>query len=99
MNTESITAPCRPQLKRPAQFKVIFLDDDISTFTCVIGILVNYFNKSEDDAYELAMQVHITGSCVAGIYPKDIAETKISLAISDLKKTVYPLNIQLAQSS
>jgi len=98
MSTESITAPCKPQLKRPAQFKVIFLDDDISTFGCVIDILVSYFNKSEDDAYELTMQVHLTGSCVAGIYPKDIAETKISLANAELKNTRYPLNIQLAQS-
>jgi len=44
------------------------------------------------------MQVHLTGSCVAGIYPKDIAETKISLANAELKNTRYPLNIQLAQS-
>lgn len=98
MSIENITAPCKPQLKRPALFKVIFLDDDVSTFNCVIDILVNYFNKSEDDAYELTMQVHITGSCVTGIYPKDIAETKISLANAELKNTPYPLNIQLVQS-
>jgi ATP-dependent Clp protease adaptor protein ClpS len=98
MCIESITAPCKPQLKRPPQFNVIFFDDDISTFTCVMDILVNYFNKSKEDAYELTMEVHLTGICVAGIYPKDIAKTKISLANAELKNTSYPLNIQLAKS-
>ena len=65
----------------------------------MIDILVNYFNKSEDEAYDLTLDVHFTGSCVAGIYSKDIAETKISLADAELKNTHYPLKIQLSQST
>jgi len=42
-----------------------------------LDILVNYFNKSEDAAYELAFKVHIERSASAGVYPKDIAESKI----------------------
>ena len=95
MTTATITAPCKPALKRPALYNVIFIDDDITTFQCVIDILVNYFNKSEDEAYELAMQVHLTGAAIVGIYPKDVAETKVSLAKTELKDTVYPLRMRL----
>ena len=98
MTTESMTAPCKPKLKQPPLYKVIFFNDDISTFQCVMDILVNYFNKSEDAAYELAFKVHIEGSATAGIYPKDIAESKISLANSELKSNGFPLHIELTKS-
>ena len=98
MTTESITAPCKPQLKRPPFYKVLIFDDDISSFQCVMSILINYFNKSEDAAYELAFKVHLEGSTAAGIYPKDIAESKISLANAELKTNDFPLRIESMKS-
>jgi len=98
MTTEVRTTPCKPLIQQPSKYKVIFIDDDITTFSFVIDILVSYFNKNEDDAYELTMQTHLTGSCVAGIYSKDTAETKVSLANAELIKSHYPLNILLAKS-
>lgn len=95
MTTETTVVPCKSAIKRPALYNVIFIDDDISTFQCVIDILVGYFNKSEDEAYELTMQVHLTGAAIVGIYPKDVAETKISLAKTELKNTGYPLRMRL----
>lgn len=98
MIADTLIALSQPQLKCPPLYKVLIMDDDISTMQCVIDILVHFFNKSENDAYELTMQVHITGCAVAGIYPKDIAETKILLANADLKEASYPLKIQLVKS-
>ena len=95
MTTATIEAPCKPDLKRPALYNVIFIDDDTTTFQCVIDILGSYFNKSEDEAYELTMQVHLTGAAIVGIYPKDVAETKISLAKNEIKDTGYPLRMRL----
>ena len=95
MTTAIIEAPCKPELKRPALYNVIFIDDDITTFQCVIDILVGYFNKSEDEAYDLTMEVHLIGVAIVGIYPKDVAETKISLAKNEIKNTDYPLRIRL----
>lgn len=98
MSTQSITAVCKPQLKQPAKYKVMFFNDDISTFQCVMDILVNYFNKSEDSAYELAFKIHIQDCAVVGTYTKDIAETKTSLAKADIKTSGYPLKIELFES-
>jgi len=95
MTTETINSVSKPQLKKPAMYNVVFMDDDITSMQCVIDILVSYFNKTSDDAYELMMQVHIVGSAVAGTYCKDIAETKIAQANAELKSTHYPLRIEL----
>lgn len=95
MITDTVVKLSQTAIKRPSLYKVIILDDNISTMQCVIDTLTNYFNKNEDEAYELMMQVHITGSCVAGIYPKDLAETKIALAKADLNINGYPLTIKL----
>ena len=99
MTTKTITAPSKPLLKRPPLYKVIFFDDDISTFQCVIDILVNYFNTSEDDAFRFACKINVEGIASAGVYSKDVAETKLGLANAELKSNGYPLRIELFESN
>ena len=100
MATETIdVAPTKPVLKRPPLYKVWFFDDDISTFQCVIDIMVNYFNTTEDDAFRFACKINVEGIATAGVYPKDIAETKIGLANAELKTNGYPLRIELYKST
>jgi len=98
MTNKTLIAPSKPLFKQPSKYKVIFIDDDITTFSSVMDILVSYFNKNEDEAYELTFKVHVEGSAIAGIYPKDIAETKISLANTELKTNAVPLQIRLTKS-
>jgi len=98
MSTEAIVAPSKPALKRPPLYKVMIFDDDVSTFQCVIDLMVNYFNTSEDDAYRFACKINIEGNATAGTYPKDIAETKVKLAKDELISNGYPLRIELFES-
>ena len=98
MTIETILSPSKPALKRPPLYKVMIFDDDISTFQCVIDLLVNYFNTNEDEAYEITFKVHLEGIAVAGIYPKDVAETKLGLARKELKASGDPLRIELYES-
>ena len=98
MSTEAIVAPSKPALKRPPLYKVMIFDDDVSTFQCVIDLMVNYFNTSEDDAYRFAYKINIEGNATAGTYPKDIAETKVKLAKDELISNGYPLRIELFES-
>ena len=95
MTTATIEAPCKPALKRPALYNVMFVDDDITTFKTVVDILVSYFNKSEEEAYDLTVEVHLMGSAIVGIYPKDVAETRVSLAKAEIRNRGYPLRMQL----
>ena len=98
MPTKTITSSCRPALKRPPLYKVMLFNDDITSFQCVIDILVNHFNKSEDEAYELTFKVHLEGIAIAGTYSKDIAETKVALAKNEIKSSGFPLIIDSFES-
>ncbi len=98
MITSAYVVTNKPELKHPPLYKVIFFDDDNTTMKCVIDLLVNFFNKNEDEAYEIMIDVHMIGKAIVGIYTKDMAETKVSLANAELKINGYPLNIQLVES-
>ena len=98
MTTKTTIAPSKPELKRPSLYKVLIIDDEVSTYQCVIDILINHFNKSEDEAYDLAFIVDNRGVGLVGTYPKDIAETKIALAKSELKIVGFTLRIDLLSS-
>jgi len=64
----------------------------------IFSLLTNYFNKSEDEAYELAFKVHLEGIAIVGTYPRDIAETKVALAKNEIKSSEFPLVIDSIQS-
>jgi len=78
-------------LMKPKMYKVILHNDDYSTFDFVIQVLMEIFNKTKDEAVELTFRVDQEGLAVVGIYPKDIAETKVSLVKIAAKENKYPL--------
>jgi len=75
----------------PKMYKVILHNDDYSTFDFVIEVLMQIFNKNKDEAVDLTLKVDREGYAVVGIYPKDIAETKVSLVKFMAKEAGYPL--------
>lgn len=70
------TAEAKPELKRPAMFKVIVLNDDYTPMEFVVHILESFFGMNREKATQIMLQIHTAGSAVVGIYPKDLAETK-----------------------
>lgn len=80
-----------PKNDEPTLFKVILLNDDYSTMDFVIHVLEDVFQKSPAEAYRIMMQVHQLGSGVAGIYPWEVAETKVETVAAMAKKAGYPL--------
>jgi ATP-dependent Clp protease adapter protein ClpS len=58
-------------------FKVLFHNDDYTTMEFVILVLMKFFHKSEAEATHIMLSVHHKGSGVAGVYPRDVAETKV----------------------
>jgi ATP-dependent Clp protease adaptor protein ClpS len=78
-------------LLRPKMYKVILHNDDYSTFDFVIEVLMEIFNKTKDEAINLTFKVDKEGYAVVGIYPKEIAETKVSLVKLKAKEAGYPL--------
>ena len=67
----------RNRLKKPKQYQVIMHNDDFTTMEFVVEVLIEVFHKKQAEAEQLMMDVHRKGSAIVGIYPKDIARTRL----------------------
>jgi ATP-dependent Clp protease adaptor protein ClpS len=87
----SVQERTRVEKKEPAQFHVILLNDDYTTMEFVVMVLEQVFQKGPAEAYRIMMQVHVNGRGLAGIYPWEVAETKVDVVTSMAKQAGFPL--------
>lgn len=80
-----------PKNEEPTLYKVILLNDDYSTMDFVIRVLETVFQKSPAEAFKIMMQVHQQGAGIAGMYPWEVAETKVETVASMAREAGYPL--------
>lgn len=92
-NLDVMTAP--PQLKKPPFYAVVLFNDDYTPMEFVIEILQLYFALDLDRATEVMLTVHYRGKGVAGIYPRDIAETKAQQVNNYARSQGHPLLCQI----
>jgi len=85
----------RVETKEPPLYKVLLHNDDYTTMEFVIAVLQNVFHKSNSDATRIMLNVHHEGVGVAGIYTKEVGETKISLVHELAQKNNFPLRCSL----
>ncbi|MCU4304813.1 ATP-dependent Clp protease adapter ClpS [Acinetobacter ursingii] len=84
-----------PQLKRPPLYAVVLLNDDYTPMDFVIEILQQYFALNLDQATQVMLTVHYEGKGVAGVYPRDIAETKANQVNNYARSQGHPLLCQI----
>lgn len=92
-DTDVMVAP--PELKRPPQYAVLLMNDDYTPMDFVIEILQQYFNLDLDRATQVMLTVHYEGKGIAGIYPRDIAETKSNQVNNYARSQGHPLLCQI----
>lgn len=88
----------RDEVKRPAMFKVVLLNDDYTTMEFVVEVLQKFFQKSMEEATRIMLHVHYKGTGICGIYPREIAETKVSQVIDYSRKHEYPLQCTMEEA-
>lgn len=88
---EKIDLEEKLKLFKPPLYKVYILNDDYTTMDFVVHILEKIFNKNKVEATQIMLYVHNNGKGLAGIYPKDIAETKVSQVHHLARKAGFPL--------
>jgi ATP-dependent Clp protease adaptor protein ClpS len=81
----------------PKRWKVIFLNDDSTPMEFVVEILRDIFKHSVDSANQVMMQVHQTGSGIAGVYSFEIGEAKAVEATNEARVNGFPLQIKLEE--
>jgi len=85
------------KISEPKNWKVILLNDDSTPMEFVISILVEIFKHTPDTARDIMLQVHETGSGIAGIYSFEIAEAKAVEATHQARTSGFPLQIKLEE--
>lgn len=81
----------KPKLKRPPLYAVVLLNDDFTPMDFVVNILQEYFALDAERATEVMLAVHYRGKGIAGIYAKDIAETKANQVVQHARAEGHPL--------
>lgn len=85
----------RAKTKRPKLYKVLLHNDDYTTMEFVVHVLIQFFDKTRTDATRIMLMVHHQGSGVAGVYTRDIAETKVGLVTDHAKEHGHPLKLTM----
>ena len=83
--------PEKVKQKLPGMYKVIILNDDFTPMEFVANIIQIVFNKTPDDATRVMLQIHTEGMGICGIYPFEIAETKMNQVLNLAKESQHPL--------
>jgi ATP-dependent Clp protease adaptor protein ClpS len=85
----------KPKTKKPSMYKVLMLNDDYTPMEFVVHVLVRFFNKSQEDATTIMLHVHQRGVGVCGVYPYEVAESKVTQVVDFARKHQHPLQCTL----
>ena len=87
----------KPKTRKPRLFHVVLHNDDYTTMEFVVKILESVFHKPEPEAFRIMMQVHLHGSGLAGVYPWEVAETKVETVTSMARHAEFPLRATIEE--
>lgn len=85
----------KEQLKKPPLYKVLFHNDNYTTMEFVVWVLRTVFHKSETDSVTIMLNVHKNGVGVAGVYTREIAETKLQKTLALAREHEFPLKLSI----
>jgi len=94
----SVAEKTREQIAEPDLFHVILLNDDYTTMEFVVHVLESVFDKGPAEAFRIMMQVHTLGQGVCGIYPWDVAETKVHTVHELARERGFPLRATIEKA-
>ena len=86
------------KIKKPDFYEVILLNDDFTTMEFVVKVLQLFFNMTKPKANKIMLKIHNDGSAICGVYPYEVAETKVIEVINFAKQNQYPLKCIMKKS-
>jgi ATP-dependent Clp protease adaptor protein ClpS len=85
----------KQKLQKPRMFKVLLHNDHYTTREFVVSILREVFHKTMNEATRIMLHVHTHGVGVAGVYTRDVAETKIRQVEQRAREEEHPLRLSM----
>lgn len=93
-----IATKTRTKPKKPSQFKVLLLNDDYTPMEFVVMVLKRFFGMDLEQATRVMLHVHQKGVGVCGIFPYEIAETKVNQVMDFARQNQHPLQCTLEKA-
>lgn len=88
----------RSGVERPPLYRVLLHNDDYTPMDFVVAILRDVFHRDEAEAVRIMLHVHKRGSGIAGVYPYQVAETKLHKVHEAAKAAGHPLKCTLEEA-
>jgi len=82
-------------IHEPPLFKIIYMNDEVTSMEFVVGSLIDFFNYTTDTAASITQNIHEEGSAVVAILPYEIAEQKGIEVTLEARNQGYPLQIKV----
>jgi len=93
-----IATKTRTKPKKPSQYKVLMLNDDYTPMEFVVMVLKRFFSMDMDEATRVMLHVHQRGVGVCGIFPYEVAETKVNQVMDYARENQHPLQCTLEKA-
>jgi len=82
-------------LAEPPLYKIIYINDNVTSMEFVVGSLIDYFNYTQDTASSITHNIHEEGSAVVAVLPYEIAEQKGIEVTLEARSQGYPLQVKV----
>ncbi len=96
--TDTVLNRQEQKLAPPPMYQVLLLNDDYTPMEFVVTIIQEYFNKDREAATQIMLKVHRDGKGMCGVYPKDIASTKVKLVLTHARSAGHPLQCVMEEA-
>ena len=93
-----VATKTRSKPKKPSQYKVLLLNDDYTPMEFVVIVLKRFFRMDMDEATRVMLHVHQRGVGVCGIFPYEVAETKVNMVMDFARANQHPLQCTLEKA-
>lgn len=94
----SVATKDRIEITEPPLYKVLLHNDDYTSMEFVVSILIGIFHKKPAEATRIMLNVHEQGIGIAGIYTREVCETKIEQVHSLARQREFPLRCSMERA-
>ncbi|MBM3368852.1 MAG: ATP-dependent Clp protease adapter ClpS [Betaproteobacteria bacterium] len=88
----------KAKLKPPPMYKVMLLNDDFTPMEFVVLVLQKFFAMNRERATQVMLKVHREGIGVCGVFPRDVASTKVQQVAGFARKHQHPLQCVMEET-
>ncbi len=95
---DSVLEAKKAKVKLPPMYKVLLLNDDYTPMEFVVLVLQKFFGMTRERATQVMLKVHREGMGICGVYPRDVATTKVQQVAAYARKHQHPLQCVMEET-